>query len=289
MLRKELTADGSFTFFSPEYQELFHSHQGAKKEAEQKFIQPCQIREKVQKHNHIRILDICYGLGYNSASALETIWLVNPTCQIELIALEINPEVPQQAIKDNLLSLWNPQVRSSLSQLAENYHNQTETLTAKLLRGDARQTIKSLKNQGFLADAIFLDPFSPPKCPQLWTVEFLDLVAKNLSPQGRLATYSCAAAVRTALQLAGLSIGPTPGVGRRSPGTVAGFDSQVIPPLSLQEEEHLQTRAAIPYRDPLLQDLAIDIKKRRLIEQNCSKLEPTSHWKKRWLWHNSVK
>jgi hypothetical protein len=42
-----------------------------------------------------------------------------------------------------------------------------------------------------------------------------------LHVDGLLATYSCAAAVRTALLAADLQIGSTPPVGRRSPGTVA--------------------------------------------------------------------
>jgi tRNA U34 5-methylaminomethyl-2-thiouridine-forming methyltransferase MnmC len=290
MFKPELTADGSFTFFSEEFQELFHSHQGAKKEAEQKFSQPCHLVQQAQQNSRIQILDICYGLGYNSAAALETIWSVNPHCQIELIALEINADVPTQAIAENLLYLWDNHVIDCLTKLIDQYHYQTENLTATLLIGDARTTIQSLDSRGFLADAIFLDPFSPPKCPQLWTAEFLNLVGRCLKPKGRLATYSCAASVRTALQLAGLNIGPTPGVGRRSPGTVASFDGHKIPPLSQQEQEHLKTRSAIPYRDPLLQDSATEIRERRLKEQDCSFLESSSQWKKRWLVdNNSVK
>lgn len=89
-----------------------------------------------------------------------------------------------------------------------------------MLIGDARTTIQVVQASGFQVDAIFLDQFSPPNCPQLWTVEFLEQVAKCLSSTGRLATYSCTA-LRTALLAAGLKIGFTPPVGRRSTGTVA--------------------------------------------------------------------
>ena len=148
--------------------------------------------------------------------------------------------------------------------------------------GDARKTLKKVHQLKFRADAIFLDPFSPPHCPQLWTVEFLGLAAKCLQPDGRLATYSCAAAVRTALMTADLKIGSTAPFGRRSPGTVANFTNSNLSALSQEEEEHLQTRASIPYRDPQLCDSAGEILQRRQIEQQNSELEPTSHWKKRW-------
>ncbi|BDI18427.1 hypothetical protein ANSO36C_42290 [Nostoc cf. commune SO-36] len=136
-----------------------------------------------------------------------------------------------------------------------------------------------------------------------------------LAPDGLLATYSCAAAVRTALLSAGLVIGSTPPVGRRSPGTVAakqtllprvdgaalanlpafgGFSLEQLPssrddvfsttlPLSQVEKEHLLTRAAVPYRDPQLSDLTEVIVMRRQQEQQTSWLEPTSYWRKRWL------
>lgn len=283
----KITQDGSHTFFSPEFNEAFHSHYGARQEADQKFLEPSLLLTKVdpdkqKSSTSLRLLDICYGLGYNSASALAGIWSVNPQCKIELIALEIDATVPLQAIEHNLLNQWQQPIPQLLTQLANTKYVQTQNLEASLLIGDARKTIQQIHHDGWQADAIFLDPFSPPKCPQLWTVEFVALVAKCLKPTGRIATYSSSAAVRTALSLAGLQIGSTPGVGRKSPGTVASFANDNLPPLSCQEQEHSQTRAAIPYRDPYLKDTAENIRQRRELEQQASNLEPTSQWKKRW-------
>lgn len=277
------TDDGSYTFFSEEFGELFHSHTGAKQEAQYKFIEPCCLKEKALSHNRLKILDICYGLGYNSAAALATIWAINPQCSIELMALEKDEAVPRKAIEHQLLTDWPSTIIDDLTRLAQTQISDTTRLKAQLLLGDARQTIQALIDINFKADAIFLDPFSPPKCPQLWTVEFIELMAKCLGENGYLATYSCAASVRTALQLAGLKIGATRSVGRRSPGTVANWSGNNLSPLSPQEKEHLQTRAAIPYRDPSLKDSANTIHQRRLTEQQSSPLEPSSQWKKRWM------
>ncbi|MEA5534557.1 tRNA (5-methylaminomethyl-2-thiouridine)(34)-methyltransferase MnmD [Crocosphaera sp. XPORK-15E] len=282
ILTPKPTDDGSYTFFSEEFNELFHSHSGAKQEAQYKFSEPCQLKEKASSKNTLKILDICYGLGYNSAAALETIWSINPHCQVELIALEKDETVPLQAISHQLLNSWSSPVVESLNILAQTQEFNNKTLKAKLLLGDARQTIKILDAIDTI-DAIFLDPFSPPKCPQLWTVEFMQLIAKCLHKDGYLATYSCAASVRNALQLAGLKIGATRSVGRRSPGTVANWTGENLPILSQQEIEHLNTRAAIPYRDPNLEDSAEMIHQRRQKEQEKSNLEPSSHWKKRWI------
>jgi len=288
----KLTADGSFTFVSQEFGESFHSHYGAQQESFSKFVEPTQLAIAAQKPV-LRLLDICYGLGYNTAAALQTIWAVNPSCCVEVIGLELNPVVPQAAIAHHLFDNWNCNYIEILKELAFEHQVQTPCLKAKLLIGDARTTIKLVHQSGFWADAIFLDPFSPPQCPQLWTVEFIKQLSLCLHPDGLLATYSCAAAVRIALLSAGLIIGSTPPVGRRSPGTVAlharGGGAEVSSPkesslpLSQIEKEHLLTRAAIPYRDPQLSDPTKVIVMRRQQEQEISSLEPTSRWRKRWL------
>ena len=288
-LTPRLTKDGSYTFFSAEFQETFHSSFGAKQEAEVKYIEPCAIAQLAAQKSTIRLLDVCYGLGYNTAAALEAIWSVNPHCIVELIALEITAEVPLQAIEHGLLAQWQltNASRSPISQLLTELSNKSlvknEFFSGRLLLGDARQTVKAVARSNWYADAIFLDPFSPPKCPQLWTVEFISLLAQCLSPKGRLATYSCSAAVRTALLAARLNIASVWGAGRKSPGTMASLEYKNIPSLTKQEQEHLVTRAAIPYRDPDLQDLPEKIIYRRQQEQQNSPLETASKWRKRWL------
>ncbi|WP_019507156.1 tRNA (5-methylaminomethyl-2-thiouridine)(34)-methyltransferase MnmD [Pleurocapsa sp. PCC 7319] len=279
----QLTEDGSYTFYSAEFQEAFHSSFGAKQEAEVRYIEPCLIKQLATKQPKIRILDICYGLGYNTAAALEAIWSINPQCRVELTALEINLEVPSQAIANHLLDQWSSPVPQLLAELANESIVQAEYLNGKLLLGDARQTIQQVIQTDWQADAIFLDPFSPPKCPQLWTVEFINLVAQCLHPSGRLATYSCSAAVRTALSTAGLNLSSIMGAGRKSPGTIGSFEYKNLPQLPLKEQEHLRTRAAIPYRDPNLQTQPEKIKITRQQEQQNSNLETTSQWRKRWL------
>jgi len=284
----QITADGSFTFFSQEFQENFHSYDGAKGEALNKFVEPCLLADLANFSSSIYLLDICYGLGYNSAAALETIWRVNPKCQIKLMALELNSKVPEQAIAHKLMADWSEPIPQLLTELVANYQIKTENLEAQLLIGDARQTIKQVIKAKFKADGIFLDPFSPPKCPQLWTVDFMKLVTQCLKQEGIIATYSCAASVRAALLEVGLNIGTSKIWGRRSPGTVASFPHNQLPPLSQKAVEHLQTRAAIPYRDPNLEDTADIIIQRKHTEQQTSSLEPSSHWKKRWMGESTL-
>jgi len=278
----ESTADGSQTFFSEAFGEWFHSRGGAYQEARTTYVQSTQLVQRALRQGHITILDVCYGLGYNTAAALEGIWAAREDIDIRLVGLELDETVPRAAIAQGLLQDWPDAVQATLQTLAAHHQIQTP-LQGELLIGDARQRVQPLVESNFQADVIFLDPFSPPRCPQLWTVDFLALVARCLHPQGILATYSCAAAVRSALQLAGLRIGSIHFPGRRWPSTLATFGDLDLPPLSQQEQEHLATRAAVPYRDPTLQASAKAIQQRRTEEQATSSLHPTGRWRKRWL------
>lgn len=281
----QLTEDGSFTFFSEAFHEAFHSHLGAKQEAFLKFAQATNLAAKAEQSS-IRLLDVCYGLGYNTAAALEVIWTVNPDCQVTLYGLELDVSVPQAAIAPPLIDSWSSPVQEILKAIAQQQHYTTAALNATLLIGDARQTIQQLCQINFQADAIFFDPFSPRRCPQLWTVEFFTLVAQCLAPSGNLATYSRSASVRSAMRSAGLQIGTIPlGVVHQpsdwSHGTVGSFQPPRHP-LSQLEQEHLQTRAAIPYRDRTLSDSAETILQRQTQAQQQSQLESTSSWRRRW-------
>lgn len=148
------TDDGSFTFFSEEFGEAFHSRQGAKAEAFLKFAQATDLPEKA-KRGQLRLLDICYGLGYNTAAALETIWAINPQCQVEVYGLELDDSVPKAAITPELITFWSAEIQTILQSLAMEHRCSTPKLEATLLIGDARQTIQQLNQNHFQADAIF--------------------------------------------------------------------------------------------------------------------------------------
>ncbi len=283
------TQDGSYTFLSAEFGETFHSTEGAKTEAFQKFVDATELCHKAQRPT-LKLLDICYGLGYNTAAALERIWHINPDCRVEVYGLELDETVSIGATVPELLNDWSDKVQEILWELAHTQTCQRKNLSAHLLIGDARQSIQKLMQQGFNADAIFLDPFSPRRCPQLWTVEFLGAVAKCLAIDGKLSTYSRSAAVRTALLAAGLYIGTIPVKNKSVPhewsqGTVAAWQPESLLQLSQMEQEHLQTRAAIPYRDPRLNNGAEEIAARHHQEQQQTLLESTSSWRRRWGIH----
>ncbi len=285
-----LTKDGSYSLKSVFFQENFHSLLGALEETKIKFTVPSDLKRFQGKS--LNVLDICFGLGYNSASLLDE--LIKQKSYLNLYALEIDKKPLEYALRNkSFLKLWAPKVSKIFKSLYLNDYFEDEFFKCKILWGDAREKINIIPSTNKF-DLIYLDGFSPQKCPQVWTVEFLSKITEKLNPQGYLITYSSSAAVRKTLRNLGLEIFTIKSrVNDKtfwSQGTVAiaKFDKNKMKPnfnfgkLSVMEEEHLLTKASIPYRDQDLNSSKDDIIKKRLNEQLSSNLLSTKKWRKKW-------
>ncbi len=285
-----LTKDGSYSLRSVFFKENFHSLLGALEETKSKFTATSNLQRF--KGKSINVLDICFGLGYNSASLLDE--LIKQKSYLNLYALEIDKKPLEYSLRNkSFFKLWDPKVRTIFESLYRKNYFEDQFFNCSVLWGDAREEINIIPSS-IKFDLIYLDGFSPQKCPQLWTIEFLSKVSENLNSNGYLITYSSSAAVRKTLRNLGLEIFTIkPSFKDRtfwSQGTVAisKLDNNKLRPnfnfekLSLMEEEHLLTKASIPYRDQDLNSSKDDIIKRRLDEQFLSNLLSTKKWREKW-------
>ena len=286
------TKDGSLSLYSSNYKEAFHSNNGALKESIDKYLKAAQL-DQLSDTKKITILDVCIGMGYNTGCFLEV--LLKKGIKIDWHGLEIDQRPLNIALKNiNFIELWSPKVLSFFDSLKKTGEWNDGINKGIAHWGDARKKINEINNS-LKFDVILLDPFSPSKCPELWSEEFLSLLSKKLSHEGRLITYSRAASVRGSLRRAGLEIFSLKPVNDNlnqwSSGTVAMrnpmkekqiSNNQQFKVLSLREMEHLETRAAIPYRDPTGVKTSREILFTRTKEQLNSPLKSTSAWRKRW-------
>ena len=285
-----LTKDGSYSLRSLFFHENFHSLQGALEETKLKFTSTSNLQRF--KGKSLNVLDICFGLGYNSASLLNE--LIKQKSYLNLYALEIDKKPLKYSLRnESYLKLWAPKVKTIFKSLYRKNYFEDQFFKCSLLWGDAREKINIIPSS-LKFDLIYLDGFSPQKCPQVWTIEFLSKVTEKLNSQGYLITYSSSAAVRKTLRNLGLEIFTIkPRFNNRtlwSQGTVAisKFDKNKFKPnltfekLSLMEEEHLLTKASIPYRDKDLNSSKDYIIKNRLDEQLLSNLLYTNTWREKW-------
>jgi tRNA U34 5-methylaminomethyl-2-thiouridine-forming methyltransferase MnmC len=286
-LEPRRTADGSFSLFSREVGEGFHSGLGALSEAQAKFVAPAQL-ERWSPGSTLQVLDVCVGTGCNTAALLEA--CTARGLQLNWWGLELDPEPIALALADpGFCNQWQPKTLQQLAELSQG---------PQMLWGDARHQLPHLLDgQRGRFDLILMDAFSPSRCPQLWTLEFLDGLAALLRPSGRLLTYCSAAAIRRSLREAGLeiaSISAPSGLLKQandwSGGTAASPSSLEgaarLRPLSAMEEEHLHTNAAEPYRDPSgSSDRSTILRERQLAQATAMAaggIEATGAWRRRW-------
>lgn len=257
------TDDGSYTLSSERRAdgiETLHSTFGARTEAFQKFVIPSKLREKSNNRNVVRVLDICSGIGYNVSALLD--YLNDSDVQIEVDMVESSLEtlattlfIPdvckshryiKKTIELYLIEHGYLQFTKVLSDIPSNIHINIHVT-------DARYFLKE-KAMGEY-DAVFLDPFSPSKSPELYTVDFFNKLKDYLTTTSLILTYTAASAVRSAMINAGLYVGEGPQF-HRSGGTIASKCAEMIQtPLSFSDEKVIAlSDVGVPYMDPELSD-----------------------------------
>lgn len=87
------------------------------------------------------------------------------------------------------------------------------TVRLKIVAGDVNDTLPGF--EGALADAWFLDGFSPTKNPQMWTDLLYAHMARLSRPGTRLASFTAAGHVRRGLAGVGFRVEKAPGFGRK--------------------------------------------------------------------------
>lgn len=241
--KKIITEDNSITYYSNAYKEYYHTIKGAKSEALYKFIIPSDLNQRLI-NGKVRILDIAFGIGYNSLCSLDY------KGEIEIISIEKDKTSCFLLLneKNNISKKW----YNILTSLKEKGYYNDKNQFIKLIFDDARNYMKIQNN---IFDLIFLDPFSTKKNTELWTLDFFKLLYRAIDKNGLLITYSSALPVRSGLIKAGFYIGETDAFGRKRGGTIATKNKELIKNDISELDRYLITysTAKIPYRDKKLQ------------------------------------
>ena len=217
-MKKIITKDGSITYYNENFSEHYHSISGAEEEALKKFILP-SLKYLDKVNNQINILDVCFGLGYNSAAAIDELIKNNKNLKIKIIALENDIN-----ILNNILNLEsNFKSYNKIKEcIKNNYYYEDENLIIEIILGNGIEEIKKL-NKKFKNkfDLVFHDPFSRTKMPEFWSEDFFKDEYVLLKKGGILTTYSCSKSIRENLKKVKFKIYDIDPVGRKAPSTLA--------------------------------------------------------------------
>ncbi len=282
------------SLLEPSLQELYHNRQGAYTEALMNYAAPtlALLALPSAKVSSFRLLDSCFGLGYNSLTCFDSLLSLRKEGRaagikgFSINALDIDyklceaslPLVLKQPCFEQIASLkW---LTSQSFQPGIKFDHRYDALhfQSTFIECDLRQYLKNDPEDAF--DVIYHDPFSPRKVTELWTLEVFAAYKQRLRPNGSILTYSAAPAIRGALRQLGFHVYRTAAVGGKSGGTLACLQDlqaylpgllDVIMPLSEEEERRLRTTSGLPYRDPELSLTGEAIRIARLKEQGQAK------------------
>lgn len=397
LLYPYFTNDGSVGLFSPEADDIYHSTYGALTEAYEKFILPANFLDYFKEKSEIKILDICYGIGYNTKSFLDYFlkniytdkidtnnnkyidksYTNNKKYKIFVHAVDYDKILSNLSpfflankinIKNNKLNFENEKIEKMLSlkkrenyklkkevsiilleklkneinkdaeyilslknyrpffdkrmialykflkyeginnthlsgiinflhniyynHISNSYKNTMKVLNLidfdfKLTNDDARRVVLSDDN---IYNYIFLDAFTPAKCPCLWTLEFFKLLYNHLDSEGMVLTYSNSAAIRNAFVNAGFYVGKIfSETAQKFTGTVAVKNKSLIKnELSEFDLGLMKSKAGIFYRDENLNALNEAIINRHSKDVESSTLVSSSKFIKNFRRKNDI-
>lgn len=255
------TDDGSTTLFIKEYDQAMHSRSGAYEESLLKHINPSGVLKK--RDTPVNVLDIGFGLGYNILALVTEFIEKKRNNILNIISLEkertFSPFMESISFNDSR-DMYYTLVKKAYTSGEANEKN----INISVKFGDARNIIKNLDREKF--DAVFQDPFSPSKNPELWSLDYFKIIYRIMKQNGVMTTYSSAFQVRRALIEAGFHIGKGPSVGQKREGTIAS-PSPLDNELSSEEISFiLNEMKSQPYRDSDLSSEREIILQRRLDE-----------------------
>jgi tRNA U34 5-methylaminomethyl-2-thiouridine-forming methyltransferase MnmC len=191
--------DGSNTKYSQQFDEHYHSTKdGALTETLQKHIIPAFSHIK---KDTINILDICFGLGYNTLTTLYYIKQNNLDIKVNIFSPEFDRELIA-SLKEFEYPNELKEFTHIIKSLCENQKYESSDINIELFLGDAREYVKTLSN----IDIVYQDAFSPKKNPMLWTREYFGDIYRLLSSDGVVTTYSQATNVRMSMYVNGFYI-----------------------------------------------------------------------------------
>lgn len=212
-----LSEDGSYTAYSKEYDEHYHStRDGALYESLTKHVQPA-FRVKQEKQE-INVLDICYGLGFNTLSTLYYYKQNNLNSKLRIYS----PELDASLVK--LLDTFTypkefDEFKNIVKAICKEGFYEDKNFYIEVFLGDAREYVKRFEDK---FDIVYQDAFSPSSNPILWTKEYFADIKRSIKKDGILTTYSISLPTRLALYENKFNIYTNSGEGFRT-STVASL------------------------------------------------------------------
>ena len=205
-LSVEITADGSQTLYSDQFQAHYHSQHGALQESRHVFIQEgLDYYRKLHQAQEISVLE--YGMGTALNVLLTQLYADEQKCSVLMHSIEGYP------VKED--------VYKKLSYIDHSYDAQLLNLHSQPWGKDIEITPHfQLKKEHNLFedfstdrkyDIIYFDAFAPSAQPHLWTSDIFTTAVQSLNDKGILITFCAQGAFKRVLRSLNMTVERVPG------------------------------------------------------------------------------
>jgi tRNA 5-methylaminomethyl-2-thiouridine biosynthesis bifunctional protein len=219
------------TPYSAAFDDVYHSALGGPAQARHVFLGGNELPQRWQGRERFVILETGFGTGLNFLTTWQA-WRDDPQrCRrLHFVSFEKHPFTaddlaacqqtwPEFAeLAAELQQKWPPLVPGM-----HRLHLDAGRVILTLVFGDAATQLRAVDAS---VDAFFLDGFSPPKNPELWSPHFCKGLARLTAPGATLATWTVAGHVRQALKDAEFDVEKRPGYANKRQMLVGRFRSR---------------------------------------------------------------
>jgi tRNA U34 5-methylaminomethyl-2-thiouridine-forming methyltransferase MnmC len=196
------TKDGSNTLFSKLYNQHYHNpDDGAIDESLSKHIIPAFTFQANKKE--FTILDICFGIGYNTFSTIYYVIKNNLDIKLNIFSPELDGNLVK-SLDTFVFPKEFEEIKHIIKAVAKNGHYEDEKIKIEVFIGDARDYIKTLEQNSF--DIVYQDAFSSDVNFELWTKEYFDDIYKLCKDDCIMSSYAIATPIRLSQNEAGFYI-----------------------------------------------------------------------------------
>lgn len=251
--------------------EVMHPVIGPRAEADALYVRASRLAERLlATSDHaepLTLLDVGLGAGSNAiaawrvAESIHAEWMQSST--LASAAAHLQPPPPRRlsivsfdrtlaamklALRDEHAEAFGFEGAAGVAALSlvTTGHHANQHSEWRMVEGELPATLG--REAPEFADVVFWDPFSPRANPELWNMGAFSELRRLCRSGATVHTYSCATAVRSALLLAGFSVGIGEGTGSKEGTTLArvGEAQALARPLDKRWLERL-ARSSAPF------------------------------------------
>lgn len=232
--RPDLIWKDDGTPVDPRVDDVYYSVEDGLAESRAVFLQGCGLPDAWRDRRTYTIAELGFGTGLNFLAAWQA-WQSERSVNGWLNFVSFEGYPLDAADIERALRPW-PELQHLARRLCEKWPPRAggvrqlvwpeDRLSLTLLIGQISDT---LPQSEFVADAWFLDGFSPAKNQSMWNESLWPHIAARSKPGAKAATFTVAGAVRRGLSAVGFDVQKRPGHGRKRERLEATYPGPVAP------------------------------------------------------------